>query len=95
MVLGTQHLPHVQNICISCLQDGLSLPYSVWDNTTMLGMKLLADSHTQLMAYHATENIYFDMKTEMTLPTQAVVAFWDPSITWSGGAWHSGASTLS
>ena len=71
------------------LQDGFSLPYSVWDNTTTQGMKLLADSHSQLMKFHATKNISFDAKTTNTLPTQAVVAFWDPSISWSGGAWHS------
>jgi hypothetical protein len=52
-------------------------------------MKLLADSHTQLMKYHASKNITFDMKTQMTLPTQAVVAFWDPSVLFAGGAWHS------
>lgn len=44
----------------------------------------------QLMKYHASMNITFDLKTQMTPPTQAVVAFWDPSITWSGGAWHAG-----
>jgi hypothetical protein len=69
--------------------DGYALPYSVWDNTTTQGMKLLADSHMQLMAYHASQNITLDAKTMNTLPTQAVVAFWDPSVTWSGGAWHS------
>jgi hypothetical protein len=55
-----------------------------------MGMKLLSDSHMQLMKYHASMNITFDLKTQMTPPTQAVVAFWDPSITWSGGAWHAG-----
>ena len=51
-------------------------------------MKLLADSHEQLIKFHATQNITFDAKTTDTLPTQAVVAFWDPSVTWAGGAWH-------
>jgi len=69
--------------------DGFSLPYSVWDNTTTQGMKLLADSHAQLMRFHANKSINFDMKTQMTLPTQAVLAFWDASIHWTGGAWHS------
>ena len=72
-------------------QDGISLPYSVWDNTTEQGMKLLTDSHAQLMRFHETKNITFDAKTTNTLPAQAVVAFWDPSVTWAGGAWHSKA----
>lgn len=74
------------------LQDGFALPYSVWDNSTAQGMNLLADSHSQLMAYHKSKGINFPAEVYNMLPTEAVVAFWDPSITWSGGAWHSNVS---
>lgn len=74
------------------LQDGFALPYSVWDNSTTQGMKLLADSHAQLMAYHQSKGINFPADVMDAIPTEAVVAFWDPSITWSGGAWHSNVS---
>ena len=55
-------------------------------------MKLLDDSHSQLMAYHMSKGINFPAKVLNMLPTEAVVAFWDPSVTWSGGAWHSNVS---
>ena len=72
------------------LQDGFALPYSVWGNDTVLGRKLLTDSHEQLMAYHASQGINLPPSVQDAYPSQAIVALWDPSVTWSGGAWHSG-----
>jgi hypothetical protein len=54
-----------------------------------MGAKLLKDSHDQLVAYHAMKGINLPDSVKNSYPTEAVVAFWDPSVTWSGGAWHS------
>lgn len=54
-----------------------------------MGYQLLKDSHSQMMAYHTSKGIELPDGVQSALPTQAIVAFWDPSITWSGGAWHS------
>ena len=76
-------------LCV-LLQDGYALPYSAWGNDTVMGRKLLTDSHEQLMAYHASEGINLPAAVQDAYPTQAIVALWDQSVAWSGGAWHSG-----
>lgn len=62
-------------------------PYSVWDNSTVKGAKLLKDAHARLMAYHANASIELPPGTQDRLPTEAIVAFWDSAITWVGGGW--------
>ena len=64
-------------------------PYSVWDNSTVKGAKLLKDAHARLMAYHANASIELPPGTQDRLPTEAIVAFWDSAITWIGGGWSS------
>ena len=66
-----------------------TVPYSMWDNTTVKGERLLADAHARLMAYHANKSILLPAGTASNLPTQAIVAFWDSAITWVGGGWSS------
>ena len=75
------------------LQDGIALPYTVWDNTTAMGQKLLSDSHAQMMAYQSSVNRTVNGSAATTLPTQAVVALWDASVDWSGGGWHTNVSS--
>ena len=53
------------------------VPYSVWDNTTYLGQKLLKDAHSRLIEYHAVnKSINFPPEIVNALPTQAIVALW-------------------
>lgn len=52
-----------------------------------MGYKLLNDSHTQIMAFLASTGK--NINGPMGMPTEAIVALWDPSVDWSGGAWHS------
>lgn len=88
-------LSNIAQRCHHCLPADLvcvslqTVPYSVWDNSTAKGAKLLRDAHSRLMAYHANASIELPTGTADRLPTQAVVAFWDPSITWIGGGWSS------
>lgn len=60
-----------------------------------MGAKLLKDSHDQMVAYHAMKGINLPDSVKNSYPTEAVVAFWDPSVTWSGGAWHNTVRTSS
>ena len=46
-------------------------------------------AHDRLMAYHANKSIALPAGTTTTYPTQAIVALWDPAITWIGGGWSS------
>lgn len=71
-------------VCCTALQ---TTPYSVWDNSTVKGAKLLKDAHARLMAYHANKSIELPAGTADRLPTEAIVAFWDSAITWVGGGW--------
>ena len=66
-----------------------NVPYSIWDNSTAKGAKLLRDAHSRILAYHANKSITLPPGTATNLPTQAVVAFWDASVTWVGGGWSS------
>ena len=69
-----------------------TVPYSIWDNTTAKGVKLLTAAHDRLIAYHANATRYnasieLPAGTPSNYPTQAIVALWDPSVTWVGGGW--------
>lgn len=44
-------------------------------------------AHDQLMKYHANASIDLPPGTATKYPTQAIVALWDPAITWIGGGW--------
>lgn len=83
----------VLSALLSADQGGLvalqTVPYSIWDNSTAKGRKLLTAAHDQLMAYHKNASIMLPPGTATRYPTQAIVALWDPSITWIGGGWSS------
>ncbi|KAL3144103.1 hypothetical protein ABBQ32_003893 [Trebouxia sp. C0010 RCD-2024] len=83
----------VLSALLSVDQGGLvtlqTVPYSIWDNSTAKGRKLLTAAHDQLMAYHKNASILLPPGTATRYPTQAIVALWDPSITWIGGGWSS------
>lgn len=69
-----------------------SVPYSIWDDTTPKGTKLLTAAHDRLMAFHANatrynNSIQLPAGTASRYPTQAIVAMWDPAITWVSGGW--------
>lgn len=63
------------------------MPYSIWDDTTPKGKRLLTAAHDRLMAYHANASIELPAGTAGRYPTQAIVALWDPAVTWVGGGW--------
>lgn len=71
-----------------------TVPYTIWDDTTPKGRKLLTAAHDQIMAYHANASIELPAGTPTRYPTQAIVALWDPAITWIGGGWSAFKVTL-
>ena len=64
-----------------------TVPYSIWDNSTAKGKKLLTAAHDQIMKHHANKSVELPPGTATRYPTQAIVALWDPAITWIGGGW--------
>lgn len=75
--------------CLICPVVLQTVPYTIWDNTTAKGTRLLTAAHDRLMAYHANKSIELPAGTTTRYPTEAVVALWDPAITWVGGGWSS------
>ena len=71
-----------------------TVPYSIWDDTTPKGQKLLTDAHDRIMAFHANASVELPAGTATRYPTQAVVAYWDPAVTWVGGGWSTFKVTL-
>lgn len=71
-----------------------TVPYSIWDDTTPKGQKLLTDAHDRIMAFHANASVELPTGTATRYPTQAVVAYWDAAITWVGGGWSTFKVTL-
>eukprot|EP00198_Chlamydomonas_reinhardtii_P011419 XP_001700756.1 L-amino-acid oxidase [Chlamydomonas reinhardtii] len=66
----------------------MSKPYVVLDASTNSAEQLLAAAHRKLVAYHQSVGKPIPEPYASTLPTQAVVVVWDPSVFWTGGAWH-------
>ncbi|BDA43792.1 probable Achacin at N-terminal half [Coccomyxa sp. Obi] len=63
-------------------------PYFVFNNATPEGSHFLHTAHTQLVGMLKSKGTNLADNTVEDLPTQAVVALWDPSVSWAGGAWH-------
>jgi hypothetical protein len=68
--------------------DTPDVPYRIIDSSLPKGKKLLQDSHTSIMKWHAQRNITLESTIQNTLPSHAVVALWDQAISWMGGGWH-------
>ncbi|BDA43790.1 probable Achacin at N-terminal half [Coccomyxa sp. Obi] len=63
-------------------------PYFIFNNATPEGSRFLQTAHTQLVDMLKSNGTNLADNTLENLPTQAVVALWDPSVSWAGGAWH-------
>ncbi|KAG2430846.1 hypothetical protein HXX76_009820 [Chlamydomonas incerta] len=66
----------------------MSKPYVILDATTNSGAQLLSAAHRKLVAYHQSVGKPIPEPYASTLPTQALAVVWDPSVFWTGGAWH-------
>lgn len=71
-----------------------TVPYSIWDDTTPKGRRLLTAAHDRIMAFHANASIELPAGTATRYPTEAIVAYWDPAVTWVGGGWSNFKVTL-
>ncbi|CAL8468256.1 g7795 [Coccomyxa elongata] len=64
------------------------LPYFIFKNATPEGSSFLQTAHTRLVGVLMSQGTNVSDNTLEAYPTQAVVALWDPSVSWAGGAWH-------